>query len=175
MHLVVASYVVCVLGGGVLDRRHVLDIMHGRSRKTIDPRIPTLPGRGTSGFHQPGRCCLHQARSAARCWASRMKHELHPAKNLFLKADFLHKDDSVNDLIYYLVWPLAETAMALLCDCLVGALPYTHYVIDHPPCAEGMFSPHEHDLTRPLAVVTAKKQKRYPGCLAHAMRVVLYI
>ena len=33
-------------GGGVLM------IMHGRSRKTIDPRIPTMPGRSTSGFHR---------------------------------------------------------------------------------------------------------------------------
>ena len=29
----------------------VLIIMHGRSRKTIDPRIPTMPGRSTSGFN----------------------------------------------------------------------------------------------------------------------------
>ena len=49
----------------------VLDIMHGRSRMTIDPRIPTMPGRSTSGFHRPGRHCLHQARSAVRCPASR--------------------------------------------------------------------------------------------------------
>ena len=26
----------------------------GRNRMTVDPRIPTMPGRGTSGFHQPG-------------------------------------------------------------------------------------------------------------------------
>ena len=31
--------------------------VHGRSRMTIDPRIPTMPGRSTSGFHQPGRHC----------------------------------------------------------------------------------------------------------------------
>ena len=33
----------------------------GCSRMTIDPRIPTMPGRGTLGFHRPGRRCLHQA------------------------------------------------------------------------------------------------------------------
>ena len=33
-------------------------VMHGRSRMTIDPLIPTLPGRSTSGFHRPGRHCL---------------------------------------------------------------------------------------------------------------------
>ena len=30
-------------------------LVHGRSHMTIDPRIPTVPGRGTSSFHQPGR------------------------------------------------------------------------------------------------------------------------
>ena len=54
---------------------------HGRSRMTTDPRIPTMPGRSTSGFHQPGRHGLHQARSAVRCSASRNKSELHPSKN----------------------------------------------------------------------------------------------
>ena len=33
----------------------VLIIMHGRSRMTIDSRIPTMPGRSPSGFHRPGR------------------------------------------------------------------------------------------------------------------------
>ena len=28
--------------------------VHGRSHMTIDPRIPTMPGWSTSGFHQPG-------------------------------------------------------------------------------------------------------------------------
>ena len=28
--------------------------MHGRGRMIIDPRIPTLPGRGTFSFHLPG-------------------------------------------------------------------------------------------------------------------------
>ena len=35
-------------GGGVVDRRDVLDLMHGRSRMTVDPR---MPGRSMSGFH----------------------------------------------------------------------------------------------------------------------------
>ena len=37
-------------GGG-----RVLSFVLGRSRMTIDPRIPTMPERSTSGFHQPGR------------------------------------------------------------------------------------------------------------------------
>ena len=68
-------------GGGVLHRKYVLDLMHGRSGMTIDPPIPTMPGRSMSRFHRPGRHCLHQARSAVRCPASRMKGELHPTKN----------------------------------------------------------------------------------------------
>ena len=56
-------------------------LMHGRSRMTIDPRSRNMPGRRTTGVHQPGRHCLHQARSAVRCSASRMKGELHPSKS----------------------------------------------------------------------------------------------
>ena len=36
-------------GGGVLN------IMNDRIRMAIDPRIPTMPGRSTSGVHRPGR------------------------------------------------------------------------------------------------------------------------
>ena len=60
-------------GEGVVERggrRRVYSVVHSVSRMTIDPRIPTLPGRSTSGFHQSGRHCLHQARSAVRCSAS---------------------------------------------------------------------------------------------------------
>ena len=56
----------------------LLDIMHVRSRMTIDLRIATMLGRGASGFHRPGRHCLHQARFAVRFSASRMEDELHP-------------------------------------------------------------------------------------------------
>ena len=55
--------------------------VHRRSRISIDPRIPTTPGQSTVGFHQAGRHCLHQARSAVRRSASRMKGELHSSKN----------------------------------------------------------------------------------------------
>ena len=41
---------------------HNNGIMHGRSRMTIDPRIPTMPGRSTSGFGRIGRHCLLQSR-----------------------------------------------------------------------------------------------------------------
>ena len=38
-----------------LVRERAVIIMHGRSRMTIDPRIPAMLGRSTSGFHRPGR------------------------------------------------------------------------------------------------------------------------
>ena len=47
-------------------------------RKTKEPRMPTIPERSTSGFHRLGGHCAHQARSAVRYSASRMKGELHP-------------------------------------------------------------------------------------------------
>ena len=47
-------------------------------RMGINPRIPTMPGRNTSGFDRPGTHCLNQARSTVRCWARRMKAEPRP-------------------------------------------------------------------------------------------------
>ena len=40
--------------------------MYSHSHLTINPRIPTLPGRSTSNFHRPGGCCMFQARSAVK-------------------------------------------------------------------------------------------------------------
>ena len=56
---VVVVVVVVVLG--------VTRFMHGRSRMTVDPRTPTMPGRSASGFHRPGRHRVHPTRSTARC------------------------------------------------------------------------------------------------------------
>ena len=93
--------------------RHVRSqFVHSHIRMNIDPRIPTMPGRSTSGFHQPGRHCLHQATSTVRCLASRMKGELHPAKNLskdglrHFVPNFLLMNNSTDELLCFLVWPL---------------------------------------------------------------------
>ena len=68
-------------GEGLLPREEgCTQFVHGRSRMTIDPRIPTMPKRSPSGFHQPSRHGLHQARSAVGCSASRTKGDLHPSK-----------------------------------------------------------------------------------------------
>ena len=61
-------------GGG----RGALMSCMDRSLLSVDPRIPTMPGWSTSGVHRPGRHCLHQARSAVTCSATRMKGTLHP-------------------------------------------------------------------------------------------------
>ena len=65
-------------GGGVNSI-----FIHGRGGMTTDPRISTTPGRSMSGFHQPGGHCLHRARFAVRCSASRIKGELHTSNNRF--------------------------------------------------------------------------------------------
>ena len=45
-----------------------------------DPRIYKRPWRSASDFVRPGRHYLHHARGTVRCWASRVKGELHPTK-----------------------------------------------------------------------------------------------
>ena len=66
--------------------------MYGHSGMMIMvPRIPTILGRSTSGFHRPGRTCLHQARRAVRCWARLMNGELHHVtQEPLLRPPFLH-------------------------------------------------------------------------------------
>ena len=44
--------------------------------QAVDPCIPTLPGRNTSGFHPPGKHCLREARSAKRGEVSVEFHEV---------------------------------------------------------------------------------------------------
>ena len=130
---------------GVKRGRGGIHFMHSRSRMTIrytPLHFPIVSGRSTSGFHRPGRYWLHQARSAVRCSASRMKGELHPAKNPLLDVwnsapcacFFFRIDDKpgMKSYFFFLVWSLSETTVGTLCNCLVGALPYTHHRISPP-------------------------------------------
>ena len=48
-------------GGDVLDRRCVLDLMHGRSCTTMDPHIPTMPGR-RGGWRRAALIVIHKER-----------------------------------------------------------------------------------------------------------------
>ena len=102
-----------------------------------------------------------------------MQGELHPTRNRFQGGLSCNMFNSVDELNYFLVWPLPETAVGSLCNYLAG-LPYTFYVVRSSPLCGVWFSPHKNDQTRPPAMVTAKTNKRYPCCLPHAVRDVFY-
>ena len=58
---VVAVAAVGIVGVAVAVVAAVAHIMHGRSRMTIDPRVPTMPGRNTSSLHRPDiGCCTER-------------------------------------------------------------------------------------------------------------------
>ena len=71
-------------------------VIHGRSRMTIDPRIPTMPGRNTSGFPSPERHCMH-APSVKRREVPGESYEGRAASYYepIVRRAFSHKDDSV--------------------------------------------------------------------------------
>ena len=102
--------------------------MHSRGIKTIDPRIPTMPGRSMLGFHRPGKHRVHQGRSAARCSASRINGELNPPKDHMwgglshLVRTPLHVDDSFE-------WIYLFSGVGTCRDSLVDALPYAQRMI----------------------------------------------
>ena len=50
----------CSIGGD--KEKGGTPFMHGGSHMTIDPRIPTMPGRSTLGFHPSRINRMHQAR-----------------------------------------------------------------------------------------------------------------
>ena len=83
------------------------------------------------------------------------KGELHPSKNRsydglrHLGSTFLPVDDSANELLGFLVWPLQRHQWVLLHNCLVGALPYSHYVTrSFPLCGVRVLHSAHHYLTR---------------------------
>ena len=87
-----------------------------------------------------------------RCLASRMKGELHPSKKRssdgvrHLVPTFLLMDDSANELLCFLVWPLQRQQWALPCNCLVDALPYSHCVMrSFPMCGVKVLHPVQYE------------------------------
>ena len=72
--------------GGV--GRGVLITIHGRSRMTMDPRIPTMPGTEHVGLSPTRQTSLAPSAKRREVSASRMKGELHPTENA-CEADFL--------------------------------------------------------------------------------------
>ena len=56
-------------------------------------------------------------------------------------------DDSANELLCFCGVTTPETAMILLCNCLVGALPYLHYVMQSfLMCGFRVLHPAQYDL-----------------------------
>ena len=56
-------------------------------------------------------------------------------------------DGSANELLRFLVWSLQGQQWVSLCNCLVGALPYSHYVMrSFPLCAVRVLFPAQYDL-----------------------------
>ena len=77
-------------------------------------------------------------------------------------------DDSFNELIYFPVWPLPETATGVLCNCLVVDC-HKHYLVrdaNIPLVWSKSSPPPTNDLTRPPAVIDRQKKKKSTGTLA---------
>ena len=75
-------------------------VMHGRSRMTIDSRVPTTPGGGERrAFTDPADIdCLH---SASGCWVSRMKGELPPTV-VRIRTAVRHGGEGEGVLVFFL-------------------------------------------------------------------------
>ena len=135
-----------------------------------------MPGRSTAGFLRPGRHRWHQARRAVRCSARGMKGELRPTKNRLGGGFYCVWMTASNDLIRFPVWPFPETAMGLLCICLMCALPQTLLAPTIPLVRSKGCLPRANDLTRPPVAAIAKQKTNgmYPGCLAHVVSGISY-
>ena len=54
-----------------------------------------------------------------------------------------------------------ETAMGIIYNCLVGALPYSHYAMrSFPLCGVRVLHPAQNDLTSITTLATAKKKNK---------------
>ena len=82
-------------------------------------------------------------------------------------------DDNVNGLKHFLVWPQLEAAMGLVCNCLVGALPCTHYVIPSSSLCGVKVLPAQ-TISNSTTNRGERERKRHPGCLAHVVRGVFH-
>ena len=57
-------------GGGRVQSLSCMAVVCQTVDQTVDPRIPTMPGRSSSGFHRPSRHCLHQAEGGGGGWGT---------------------------------------------------------------------------------------------------------
>ena len=68
-------------------------------------------------------------------------------------------DDSANELLCFFLWPLQRQQWVLLCNCLVGALPYSHYVMrSFPLCGVRVLHPAQISSNSITIIVTAKRK-----------------
>ena len=63
-----------------------------------------------------------------------------------------------NELIFLPLWPLLETEMGFLCNCLMGVLTLRDPII--PLVRSKGSPPRTDDLTQPPVAATAKKKKK---------------
>ena len=90
---------------------------------TTDPRIPTMPGRSTSGFHRPSRHCSHQARKVFS------ESHMHGVRATSYEAPFARRtcalNDSVNESILFsgVATNLTSPSGGVVCS------PITHVIV----------------------------------------------
>ena len=113
--------------------------MHSRSRMKLDfSRFHHTGARSTRGFHRPGRHRVPQARSRremvgesrerAGCTLLRIACEAgfgNVVRTFFLA----YRMSASSESVCFLACPLPETALRMLRNLLVGALPYTWYTL----------------------------------------------
>ena len=84
-------------------------------------------------------------------------------------------DGSFNELICYPMWPLPETAMGVLCNCLVGALPYAIRDTIIPLVRITPTPPKRSNSTASYDRPPNEKTKKwYPSCLAQVVSGMFY-
>ena len=67
--------------------------------------------------------------------------------------------------------------MGTLCKCIVGALPYIHYVMTSPFHGVKVLHPAQYGQTQTLSRVPRKQkreQRRHPSCVGHVASGVFY-
>ena len=90
--------------------------MHGRSRVTLNPRIPTIKGRSTSGFYKQGETLLAPSSNAERGVVC----ESHQGVSSFLLERLVwwafRWMAALHGLVCFMVWSLPEAAMGASCE-----------------------------------------------------------
>ena len=128
--------------------------MHSRSLKIVDPRISTISGWSTPGFHRPGRYRVRteHTKRGGGVSVSRAKGGLHPTKNHLRGGRtpapcvyFRGYQLAASDLfICFSVWPLGRSSggrgaccEAWLRRVMIGQ-PFTRSHTDEYPSSEAM-------------------------------------